>query len=67
MGAPHSQFEAELQTLLQEEIERLIGNLVTPGAINDFNQYQFVVGQVVALKRAMSEYCDEANTLVSKR
>ena len=67
MSAPKSPFEAELQQLIVEDIERLQGNLESTGTIQSYDDYRHVVGQISALRRVINNYCDEANTLSEQR
>jgi hypothetical protein len=67
MLTTNTQFEHELKKRIGEEIERLASNLVIGTSIQDYAQYQHVVGQVAAYQRVATEFCDDANTELDKR
>ena len=62
----NNQFEIELNKLLEAEIARLSENLVTPGSIVDYPDYEHQVGKIIAL-RSVIDLCEEVNTILSKR
>ena len=66
MQTINTQFEHELGKLIDEEIARLTSNLAAGAVVQDFPQYRHITGQIRGLERAKS-YCDEVNTLLSKR
>jgi hypothetical protein len=65
----NSSFEAELKSLISDEIER-ITEIIAVGsrvAVPDYAAYYKFVGELNALNRVLNDYCDEANTLLNKR
>jgi hypothetical protein len=63
----NTQFEHELKKLIDQEIERQKDILEAGVAVPDFAAYRHVNGQISALKRVRDSYCEEVNTLLSKR
>lgn len=60
-------FRRELEKLISDEIDRLSGNLSTPGTCVSFEAYQFDLGKIAGLRQVKSDYCDEAAKNVEKR
>jgi hypothetical protein len=63
----NTQFEHELTKLIDADIERLKGILEVGVAVNNFEEYRHVTGQIFAMKRVRDSYCDEVNTLLNTR
>ena len=61
----NTQFEHELTKLIEEEIRRIQG-VLGAGKLRDIADYRDFIGQIAGLERVKS-YCDEVNTLLSKR
>lgn len=59
-------FENELRKLISEEIARLSDNLANGLSITDIEQYKHEVGRILGL-RTVLEFCEEVNTILSKR
>jgi len=62
-----TQFESELKKIIAAEIERLRDVLDGLASIQDFAAYRYHVGQIHALRRVSDAYCEEINTIISKR
>ncbi len=62
----NTQFEHELHKLIDEEIGRIEGILGDGKAIKTLEDYKAFVGQIDGLKRVKT-YCEEVNTILSKR
>lgn len=63
----NTQFEAELKKLIDADVERLKAILEVGVAVDNFEGYRHLIGQILALKRVRDSYFDEVNTLLSKR
>jgi hypothetical protein len=63
----NTQFEHELQKLIADEIERIRDILSAGMAVKDYAEYRFHVGQIEALNKVSSSYCDEVTTIINKR
>lgn len=61
------QFEAALRKVIEEEIDRLRTGLESHGVIKNYDEYQYVTGQMDALKRVINSYFDDAITETNKR
>ena len=59
-------FEAKLAQRIDEELVRLREQLETQGAIQNFDDYKFIAGQIFALKRVANSYFDEVNDDLNK-
>jgi hypothetical protein len=62
----NTQFEHELGKLIDDEIGRIQTILGDGVAVSDFADYRNLTGQIAGLSRVKS-YCDEVNTILSKR
>lgn len=62
-----TQFEHELKKRIDEELTRLLDILRTRTAVDSFDVYHYLVGQIDALERVTESYCDEVNTILDKR
>jgi len=62
----NTQFEYELHKLIDAEIERLKDCLTSISTIPDYSTYVNYVGQIRGLER-IADYCNEVNTILSKR
>jgi hypothetical protein len=63
----NTQFEHELKKLIEDEIDRIKDILGVGMAVKDYAEYRFHVGQIEALNKVSSSYCDEVTTIISKR
>jgi hypothetical protein len=63
----NSLFEAELKKRVGEEIASLTEMVVNPQVTKSYENYQFLAGQIFALKRVFDIYCDEVQTEINKR
>jgi len=63
----NSQFEVELKTLIDADIERIKGILADGSGVPDYPTYRRYVGEIHALSRVAVNYCDEVNSILSKR
>jgi hypothetical protein len=63
----NTQFEYELRKLIDVEIDRIKDILAMGKAIPDFAEYRYHVGQLDALGRVADSYCEETNSIISKR
>ena len=59
-------FRAELEKLINEEIRRLMENIVVGHATIDFPAYKHQVGIIDGLRVAL-ELCDAAQTIVDRK
>ena len=66
MNSYDSRFERELRNRLNEELARLRDVLEIGSAIKDYAEYKNHVGQIHALKRVISEFCQEIQTIIEK-
>lgn len=57
-------FQRELVKLIDEEIERL-GDVLSSGHANTFDEYKFVVGKIAGLRTAL-DYMAEANSNIER-
>ncbi len=67
MLTTNTQFEHELKKRIGDEIERLASILIVGTGVTDYSQYRYIAGQIAALQRASTEFCDDANTELNKR
>jgi hypothetical protein len=63
----NTQFEVELKKLIDDEIERIKDILGVGMSVKDYAEYRFHVGQIEALNKVSSSYCDEVTTIINKR
>lgn len=54
-------FEAKLAARIDEEITRLRVSLETRGVVQSYDDYNYLIGQIDALKRVSESYFDEVN------
>lgn len=66
MSSYDSRFERELRKRINEEIERLTGNLVMGSAITDYAKYQNNIGRIAALTQVANDFCPEVQTIIDK-
>lgn len=59
-------FRVELEKLIEDEIQRLMENVVVGHATIDFSAYKHQVGLIEGLRIAL-ELCDAAQTSVDKK
>ena len=59
-------FRAELEKLIEQEVERLMENVVVGHATIDFPAYKHQVGVIDGLRIAM-ELCEQAQTIVDRK
>jgi hypothetical protein len=59
-------FRAELEKLLEEEVRRLMENIVVGHAAIDFPAYKHQVGVIDGLRIAL-ELCEQAQTIVDRK
>lgn len=62
----HSLYRSEFKKLIEEEIQRLMENLITNGGIQDFPAFKNTVGVIEGLKKAL-EYSEEADAIANGR
>ena len=62
----NTQFEIELQKLIDQEIERLKDNLSNGLSVVDYADYKHQVGKILGL-RSVIELCEEAKSILAKR
>ena len=67
MQTLNTQFEHELKKLIEDEIERIKDILSVGMSVKDYAEYRFHVGQIEALNRVSTSYCDEATSIINKR
>ena len=60
-----SRFEAELAKLATERVAHLVGCLINRSAVPDIASYNFLVGQIEALRVILPEICTEANQSIN--
>jgi len=63
----NTQFEHELKKLIEDEVERIKDILAVGMAVKDYAEYRFHVGQIEALNKISTSYCDEATSIINKR
>jgi hypothetical protein len=63
----NTQFEVELKKLIADEVERIKDILAVGMAVKDYAEYRFHVGQIEALNKISTSYCDEATSIINKR
>lgn len=59
-------FRVELEKLIEDEVQRLMENVVVGHATIDFSAYKHQVGLIEGLRIAL-ELCDAAQTSVDKK
>lgn len=59
-------FRAELEKLIEQEVQRLMENVVVGHATIDFPAYKHQVGVINGLRIAM-ELCEQAQTIVDRK
>lgn len=59
-------FRSELEKLIQEEIQRLMENIVVGHATIDFSGYKHQVGVIEGLRVAI-ELCEQAQSIVDRK
>lgn len=59
-------FRAELEKLIEQEVQRLMENVVVGHATIDFPAYKHQVGVIDGLRIAM-ELCEQAQTIVDRK
>lgn len=57
----NSRFEAELRELVDERVSLLISCILNRQAVPDLPSYNFLAGQLDALRLIVPELCEEAN------
>lgn len=62
-----TQFETELKKRIGEYIVHVSDELGIGTGIENIAQYQHRVGQIYALKRVMTEFCDDVNKVINQR
>lgn len=62
-----TQFESELKKRIGEYIAHVSNELSAGTGIENIAQYQHRVGQIYALNRVMTEFCDDANKVINQR
>jgi hypothetical protein len=62
----NNQFHIELKKILDEEIEKLVEQITNKLSVSDFANYTYIVGKINALREVYG-YCEEVNTILSKR
>ena len=67
MQTLNTQFEHELKKLIEDEVERIKDILAVGMSVKDYAEYRFHVGQIEALNKVSTSYCEEATTIISKR
>lgn len=67
MSSLNTQFEHELQKKLKDRMIEIADILCAGQAVKDFADYRRYVGEFLALQQVHDIYCDDVNTILSKR
>jgi hypothetical protein len=62
-----SQFESELHKRVNEYIAHVTDLLTTGTGVQNYEQYQFLVGQIFAMKRVTTEFFDDVHKVLNER
>ena len=63
----NTQFERELKKLIDEDVDRIKDILADGSGVPDYPTYRRYVGEIHALRRVASDYCDEVNKKLKER
>lgn len=66
MSSYDSRFEHELKKRIEQELERLRGELEVGIAVTDYAKYQNYLGRIHSLKRVVDEFCDDVQKIIDK-